>query len=118
MSQFRCNGSDGYLSWADHALQIRETANTTLADIDYEFRVFDNPQAMHDEIEKRINPNNKARMVAGYCWDWVSKNDPEKYDIVIGSYRARWNLSKDGSLWIRGAGLSCRGWLYPYLPGA
>jgi hypothetical protein len=29
-SQFRCNGSDGFLSWLDHSLQIRETANTKL----------------------------------------------------------------------------------------
>ena len=26
-SQFRCNGSDGYLSWLDNLLQLRETAN-------------------------------------------------------------------------------------------
>src|SRR5699024_3607780 len=26
-SQFRCNGSDGYLAWVDDVLQIRETAN-------------------------------------------------------------------------------------------
>ncbi len=30
-SQFRCNGSDGYLAWLDHTLQIRDTANATLA---------------------------------------------------------------------------------------
>ena len=100
VSQFRCNGSDGYLAWADHALQIRKTANPTLADIDYEFRVFDDPQAMHAEIEARNKHNNKSRMVAGYCWDWSSKNAPEKYDIEIGRYKARWNLTKDGSLWI------------------
>ncbi|MFX8354878.1 DNA/RNA helicase domain-containing protein, partial [Acinetobacter baumannii] len=29
-SQFRCNGSDGYLAWLDNILQIRETANTSL----------------------------------------------------------------------------------------
>ncbi|MDC1541967.1 DUF2075 domain-containing protein, partial [Candidatus Pseudothioglobus singularis] len=27
VSQFRCNGSDGYLAWIDDVLQIRETAN-------------------------------------------------------------------------------------------
>ena len=26
-SQFRCNGSDGYLAWLDNALEIRKTAN-------------------------------------------------------------------------------------------
>src|SRR5690606_15878511 len=29
-SQFRCNGSDGYLAWIDYTLQIRNTANPTL----------------------------------------------------------------------------------------
>ena len=29
-SQFRCNGSDGYLSWLDNSLQIQETANVFL----------------------------------------------------------------------------------------
>ena len=29
-SQFRCNGSDGYLSWLDNVLQIQNTANTEL----------------------------------------------------------------------------------------
>ena len=27
VSQFRCNGSDGYLAWLDDVLEIRETAN-------------------------------------------------------------------------------------------
>ena len=29
-SQFRCNGSDGYLAWLDDGLDIRETANYDL----------------------------------------------------------------------------------------
>jgi uncharacterized protein len=29
-SQFRCNGSGGYLAWLDDVLQIRETANSDL----------------------------------------------------------------------------------------
>ena len=100
-SQFRCNGSDGYLAWLDHILAIRSTANTTLNDVDYDFRVFDTPEAMHRAIEER-NGNNRARVVAGYCWDWVTKKrNPSGYDIHIGeNYRRRWNLDKDGSLWI------------------
>jgi DUF2075 family protein len=54
---------------------------------------------MHDAIRAR-NGNNKARVVAGYCWPWTSKKTPAAYDIVIGDYRARWNLSDDGGLWI------------------
>ncbi len=99
-SQFRCNGSDGYLAWLDNMLQIRETANETLEGIDYDFRVIDNPQALHDLIKEKNAENNKARMVAGYCWKWISKKHPELKDIVIGSYEATWNLDTDGQAWI------------------
>lgn len=99
-SQFRCNGSDGYLAWLDETLAIRPTANPTLDTRDYEFKVFDTPQSMHDAIEQK-NQGNKARVVAGYCWPWRSKKDPGADDIVIGdNYARQWNLDQDGSLWI------------------
>jgi DUF2075 family protein len=99
-SQFRCSGSDGYLAWLDHILDIRGTANVSLGSDEYDFQVFDSPDALHDAIEQR-NTSNKARMVAGYCWPWLSKKTPSAFDISIGtSYKRRWNLDKDGSLWI------------------
>ncbi len=99
-SQFRCSGSDGYVAWIDHVLEIRNTANPTLAGVSFDFRVFDDPSALHEAIAQR-NSNNKARVVAGYCWPWRSKKNPALYDIEIGSsYRRRWNLDRDGSLWI------------------
>ncbi|WP_143515788.1 DUF2075 domain-containing protein, partial [Pseudomonas savastanoi] len=98
-SQFRCSGSDGYLAWLDDTLGIRSTANPTLETQEYEFKVFDSPQAMHDAINEK-NHGNKARVVAGYCWPWLSKKDPTAGDIVIGKYKRQWNLDQDGSLWI------------------
>lgn len=101
-SQFRCNGSDGYLAWLDHILQIRETANTTLDGIDYDFKVFSSPVELRDAIIEKNKVNNKARMVAGYCWPWNSKKKPALYDVIIPAFNfeMRWNLDKDGSLWI------------------
>ena len=94
-SQFRCNGSDGYLAWLDNLLEIRETANANSLEYDYDFRVFDDPNELFNAIVKR-NSNNKARMVAGYCWDWKknSQNDPSSYDIVIPEFgfAKSWNL--------------------------
>jgi DUF2075 family protein len=99
-SQFRCSGSDGYLAWLDDVLDIRGTANTTLDQGIFDFRVFDTPIELHNAIETK-NDRNKARVVAGYCWPWASKKDPKAYDIAIGEdYRRRWNLDQDGSLWI------------------
>jgi hypothetical protein len=100
-SQFRCSGSDGYLAWLDNTLGLRETANTRLDTSEFDFRVVDSPNELHDLIVAR-NGDNRARVVAGYCWDWVSKRNPEAYDIVMPEhgYARRWNLDKDGSLWI------------------
>ena len=46
--------------------------------------------------------NNKARLVAGYCWDWVSKKSKTLNDIIIPehNFAMRWNLASDGNLWI------------------
>lgn len=102
VSQFRCNGSDGYLAWVDNSLQVRETANSTLDDIDYEVKVFDDPHQLRAAIVGKNRINNKARLVAGYCWDWASKKDKSAFDIVISEYdfKAQWNLTEDGSLWM------------------
>ncbi|WP_022967632.1 DNA/RNA helicase domain-containing protein [Denitrificimonas caeni] len=101
-SQFRCNGSDGYLAWVDHSLQIRDTANPTLDDIDYEVKVFEDPNALRAAIVEKNRLSNKARMVAGYCWDWASQKDKSAFDITIPEYgfKAQWNLKDDGSLWL------------------
>lgn len=99
-SQFRCNGSDGYLAWTDNILQINQTANETLEELNYDFRVIDNPALLHEEIIQKNLLNNKSRMVAGYCWKWISKNNPELKDIVIDDYSATWNLNSHGQAWI------------------
>jgi uncharacterized protein len=101
-SQFRCNGSDGYLAWLDNVLQIRDTANMDLADIDFDFRVIDSPTELRDLIFEKNAIDNKARLVAGYCWDWVSKKNSKLDDIVIPEYdfSMKWNLASDGNLWI------------------
>lgn len=99
-SQFRCGGSDGYMAWLDNTLDIRPTANAVLDTSEYEFKVFNSATELHAAIEAK-NSQNKARVVAGYCWPWRSKKDPKSFDIEIGDqYKRKWNLDTDGSLWI------------------
>ena len=94
ISQFRCNGSDGYLAWLDDVLGIRETANQTLEGIDFDFRVLDSPQELRNLILQKNKLNNKARLLAGYCWDWNKKeaSNTNYHDIVIGDFAMSWNL--------------------------
>lgn len=99
VSQFRCNGSDGYLAWLDNALEIRQTANYNLEGIDYDFRVFDDPRALMDTIVKLNEPANRARILAGYCWEWPMKerNNPNHHDIKIGDFGISWNLQNSST---------------------
>jgi len=101
-SQFRCNGSDGYLAWLDDTLEIRETANKNLSGIDFDFRIMDSVTQLRDLIFEKNKISNKARLVAGYCWDWKSKTNSKVYDIVFAdeNFAMKWNLTTDGSLWI------------------
>lgn len=95
VSQFRCNGSNGYLAFIDNLLEIRETANKQL-DIDYDIKVFDNPNEMRETLRKKNEINNKARMLAGYCYDWVSqkREDENVFDINLeNGFKAKWNFS-------------------------
>lgn len=93
-SQFRCNGSDGYLNWIDDVLEVQPTAND-IFDLDYDVRVYDDPNEVYREVLKH-NDNNKARMLAGYCWNWlkVGKDDSSVHDIEIPKYHfgMSWNL--------------------------
>ena len=94
-SQFRCNGSDGYLAWLDNTLEIRETANPDMREIDYDIRIVESPFEMqHLIIERNRSSRNRARILAGYCWNWLKEgvNDPEVHDIKIGDFEISWNL--------------------------
>lgn len=95
VSQFRCDGSDGYLAWLDNVLQIRETANYDIGELNYDFRVCDTPQEMLDLIKERNKEDGKARVVAGYCWEWpkAGQSDPSCHEIKIGDFEMSWNLA-------------------------
>lgn len=94
ISQFRCNGSDGYLAWVDDVLQIRDTANYDLEGIDYDIRICDSPMEMEHIILEKNSIRNRARILAGYCWNWPkeTRNDVNYHDIKIGDYGISWNL--------------------------
>jgi uncharacterized protein len=101
-SQFRCGGSDGYLAWIDNSLGLRPTANTSLDTSVFDFQIFDDPKEMYEKIIEMNNQNFKSRLVAGYCWNWISKKDPNENDIILedGKLSAKWNLTQHGMLWI------------------
>lgn len=97
-SQFRCNGSDAYIQLVNNMLQMGDYVDIVPNELVYDIRIFDDPATMRDELRKineSIEHKNKARMVAGYCFDWNVKNNRGLWDIQIGDFKAKWNLEED-----------------------
>lgn len=101
-SQFRCSGSDDYMAWLDETLEVGAKSSHYFSPEKFDFQIFDNPLEMHNKIKEKNKVNNKSRVVAGYCWDWISQKRPDLKDITIDEfgYNATWNLTSDGSEWI------------------
>lgn len=124
-SEFRCNGSDNFLDWVDHIL-YDDTAtvidNNYRLGGDYEFEVCESPQELEEKIRERDipylkpgetpcwggrytndpNQKQKARLVAGWCWEWSKTRDKQtdgfdlKRDVVIGNWSMPWETHKGG----------------------
>jgi DUF2075 family protein len=95
-SQFRCNGSDGYIAFINDVLGIRNTANWNGFDMDYDLQIFDDPCEMREALREKNLINNKSRLLAGYCYEWRTQksNDMEVFDIELSNgFRAKWNFS-------------------------
>lgn len=98
-TQFRCSGSDAYLQWLDHALEVRDTGITEF-DARMDFRIFNDPTKMMDEIRKRNKEKvNSARIVAGFCWPWSEPNPDGSLvnDVRIGKFKMPWE--KKDAFW-------------------
>ena len=102
-TQFRVIGGEDYISFIRSFLGYNRDISRYHPD-KYEFKVFDSAAAMQKAImEKDDLYNNgktvsgKCRLVAGYTYEWVSKDkyrDSFDYDIVLdgGEFEAKWNL--------------------------
>lgn len=101
-SQFRCSGSDDYMVWIDNALGVKKDEQSYFSPASFDFQIVESPVELRQMIDEKNAVNNKSRIVAGYCWDWVSKKSPTKPDLVFPefSFQATWNLFSDGQGWI------------------
>jgi DUF2075 family protein len=101
-SQFRCGGSDDYMAWLDNILEVRPGADQFFSQKRFDFKIVDSPVELHKLIKEKNRINNKSRLVAGYCWNWISKKNPKLFDIEFPqwNFKMRWNLTTYGNAWI------------------
>jgi uncharacterized protein len=101
-AQFRCAGSDAFVSWVNNTLGIQRTPHVMWNQADeFDFRIMPTPQALEDAIRERLEEKCTARLAAGFCWPWSNprSNGTLVDDVVIGDYVRPWNAKSDsGSL--------------------
>jgi DUF2075 family protein len=98
VSQLRVKAGDDYIAW------VRSIFHPGPPDVDalppaprtfndYDLRFFDHLGEMHDAIRQRDDEYGLARLVAGYAWEWKSRNDPSACDIELDGRQLRWNTT-------------------------
>ena len=102
VSQFRCSGSDDYMVWLDHTLGISQNNESYFSTNKFDFKIMNSPVELRNVIEEKNANVDKSRLVAGYCWDWVSKQSPQKADLIFPEFgfQATWNLFSHGQGWL------------------
>ncbi|MFZ4400754.1 MAG: DNA/RNA helicase domain-containing protein [Bacteroidales bacterium] len=95
-SQFRVNGGIDYVKYIEKLLNCNLILSQNLyASKVYEFLLFDKIEEMVNEIKLRDSENGLSRLIAGYSWKWISKNDKTVYDIKIENTLLQWNSVSD-----------------------
>jgi hypothetical protein len=97
-AQFRCNGSDAFVRWANTMLGIEQGVAFPWRNRgEFDFRVMSSPHELEAAIKDRVAAGATGRLVAGFCWPW---SDPAKdgslaNDVELGTFQRPWNAKPD-----------------------
>lgn len=96
-AQFRVLGGNQYLDMISSFLGYTKKSEEPGIIKNYDFRIYDSPSKMREDLRALNDKYGKTRMVAGYDYEWQSKNNAESYDIILedGKFKAKWNLRTD-----------------------
>ncbi len=95
-SQFRVRGGTDYVQYISDLLTCKlKPVQKIFNSKNYEFLLFDSIEEMISEIKNKDLFHGLSRLIAGYSWPWISKNDKSVYDIKIENSMLQWNSVSD-----------------------
>ena len=102
ISQLRSRGQADYVKHLKDLFNCRLRGEELIFKSDnYELLLFDSIEEMVAQIKLRNEKLGLARVVAGYSWPWLSKNDRTKMDITIQEISLQWNSKSED--WVNSA---------------
>lgn len=99
-SQMRVRGGADYVDYVRSVFSSIPQKPTRFGD--YDLRFFEDIGSLHDAILERESESQLARLVAGYAWEWKSRNNAAAFDIEVGNRKFRWNKTQKD--WINSSG--------------
>ena len=103
-TQMRCEGGQSYLDYLDRIFQVSQEDSLEVEN--YDFKIWDDPNAMIKDIRTKEQDITLCRVVAGYSWKWKSKKcktieeavKKGVEDIDLAGQKYVWNM--DNQEWI------------------
>lgn len=90
--QMRIQGGDGAVNYEKFVQNVFENIQPTSVDFgSYDFKIYDDFKQMVLDIKSQEKKHSVSRMISGYAWEWVSKNNPDLHDIEIQGMKLKWN---------------------------
>lgn len=101
LTQMRVKGGNGYIKAVEDILS--GSCSTKAVFDNYEFKIIKNFADFNKKQQVKEKEYTLCRMVAGYAWEWKSKNDKTQYDIVIEGVEKQWNYKLENWVLSEGA---------------
>jgi len=88
-SQMRVEGGSDYIDFVRRLLSDAPVKPAGFGK--YEFKFCDSFAELKGLVEDRERTFGLSRMLAGYAWEWKSKNDKSAVDIELEGHKLQWN---------------------------
>ncbi len=90
-SQMRVKGGNNYIKFVDDLLHVKRNESVIYEANDYKLLLFDSLKDLYAELGVEEEKYGLCRLVAGYSWPWLSKENKAAIDIKIDNLQFQWN---------------------------
>lgn len=93
-TQMRAQGGNDYIAFIKDLLA--GSADRKYHSKKYDLKLYSDFSKFEKDMYAKEEEAGLSRMVAGYAWPWISKNDRSKKDIEIQGVKRKWNHCTEG----------------------
>ena len=94
ITEMRVNGGNEYIDFIKSLLGGK--CSKGFSSDKYQLKIYSDFKRFEADMYEKERNTGLTRMIAGYAWPWISKNDKTKKDIDIQGVQRMWNHCTEG----------------------